>query len=408
MKTSTHKWAFRPRFRANAFGWKASKLASQRLKEAITEIKAVARKEPLIAAEGAILLMEKLWPALAHVDSSSGALGRVVNKTVHGLIDIVVTAPVDQGQRERWLERLWMAVEEDGVDYLWEVSARWGELCGTPERASEAADEFLPMLRLSWQEHGGYFRGTPACFGCLLTAERYEELLALIDTAPYLSWSHRRFGVLALAATDRTDEAIDYAGASLGLNDSPAAIARTCEEILLAAGRPDEAYDRFALKANQAGTHLATCRAIIKKYPGREPRAILDDLIASAPDDEGRWFATAKTLGFLNLAAELAGRSPVDIGTLLRAARDHLESNPGFALDASAAALRWMAAGRFYEIQAGDVWQVQDFALKAAEATGQLEPTRKLIDSLAESSKTDAFVRTQLREPYGVRRPNSV
>lgn len=59
MKTPTHQWAFRPRFRANAFGWKASKLAAQRLKEAITEIKAVARVDPLIAADGAILLMEE-------------------------------------------------------------------------------------------------------------------------------------------------------------------------------------------------------------------------------------------------------------------------------------------------------------------------------------------------------------
>lgn len=59
MKTPTHQWAFRPRFRPNAFGWKASKLATQRLKEAITEIKAVARVDPLIAADGAILLMEE-------------------------------------------------------------------------------------------------------------------------------------------------------------------------------------------------------------------------------------------------------------------------------------------------------------------------------------------------------------
>ena len=92
MKKPTYTWAFRPRFRANAFGWKASKLASQRLKEALTEIKAVARVDPLIAADGAIVLMEKIWPALAHVDSSSDALGNAVNKTVHELVDIVVAA----------------------------------------------------------------------------------------------------------------------------------------------------------------------------------------------------------------------------------------------------------------------------------------------------------------------------
>jgi hypothetical protein len=203
----------------------------------------------------------------------------------------------------------------------------------------------------------------------------------------------------------RTDEAIEYAKASLGLNDSPVAIARACEEILLEAGRSDEAYDRFALEANRAGTHLATCRALIKKYPDKEPRAILDDLIASTPDDAGRWFATAKTLGFLDLAAQLAEHSPVDIGTLLRAARDFQESNPRFALQAAVAALRWMAAGRFYELRAGDVWDARRYALETAEATGQSETVQAFLDQLTTSAGTDAFVRQQLGAPYGVRRP---
>jgi hypothetical protein len=85
-------------------------------------------------------------------------------------------------------------------------------------------------------------------------------------------------------------------------------MARACEEVLLAAGRSDEAYRRYALTANRAGTHLATYRAIKKKYPDKAPREILDDLIAVTPDDPGRWFATAKELGFFDLAADLARR----------------------------------------------------------------------------------------------------
>ncbi len=247
----------------------------------------------------------------------------------------------------------------------------------------------------------------PACLGCLLVAERFDELLALIDTAPYLSWSYRRFGVRALAAMGRMDEAIESAQSAPGLNDSPVAIARACEEILLEAGRSDEAYDRFALEANRAGPHLATCRALIKKYPHKEPRAILDELIASTQDDEGRWFATAKTLGFLDLAAALANRSPVDVGTLLRAARDFQESNPRFALHAAVSALRWMAAGRFYELRAGDVWDARRFALETAEVSGQLEAVEALLDELVTSATTDTFVRQQLEAPYGVRRPPS-
>jgi len=66
-----HSWEFRKFFRARAFGWKGSSLAIQRIKEAVREIRKT--KDPILKAEGAILLMERLWPALQQVDSSSGA-----------------------------------------------------------------------------------------------------------------------------------------------------------------------------------------------------------------------------------------------------------------------------------------------------------------------------------------------
>jgi hypothetical protein len=56
------------------------------------------------------------------------------------------------------------------------------------------------------------------------------------------------------------------------------------------------------------------------------------------------------------LSADLARRSPADIATLLRAARDHLEQAPEFALAAATAALNWMTKGQFYETKALDVW----------------------------------------------------
>jgi hypothetical protein len=344
--------------------------------------------------------MEKLWPALEQIDSSSGALGTAVGKTVHALLDLLVTTPADAALRESWLTRLWTAMQEDGVDFLSEVGERWGELCGTPARASQAADELLPLVRLSWSEPHGYFRGTSACLSCLLAAGRHQDLLDLIDTAPFLWWHYRRYGVRALTAMGQTDEAIRYAEASRGGNDSPIAIARACEEILLGAGRPDDAYRRYALAANPAGTHLATLRALKKKYPTRDPRAILDDLIADTPGEEGKWFAAAKSCGFLDLAAELAGRSPVDIATLLRAARDHLVTDPEFALAAATAALRWMACGQFYEITSGDVWQATEFALQAAGAVGRLEETQAFVGTLIDSRETYAFVSEQLQRRF--------
>jgi len=38
-KISKHKWAFASRFRARAYSWKASKLAIERIKEALSEMK---------------------------------------------------------------------------------------------------------------------------------------------------------------------------------------------------------------------------------------------------------------------------------------------------------------------------------------------------------------------------------
>ncbi|MDZ7591188.1 MAG: hypothetical protein U5L05_11000 [Rubrivivax sp.] len=77
-----HPWAFRARFRRTAFGWKGSKLANERIHEALTAIRAVARNDPATAAEGAVLFLEKLSPALNQVDSSSGALGNAIYTAV--------------------------------------------------------------------------------------------------------------------------------------------------------------------------------------------------------------------------------------------------------------------------------------------------------------------------------------
>ena len=55
--TTTYKWQFAPRFRRNIFGWK-SQPAILRIKEALSEIKLVAKREPALAAEGALVLGE--------------------------------------------------------------------------------------------------------------------------------------------------------------------------------------------------------------------------------------------------------------------------------------------------------------------------------------------------------------
>ena len=182
---TSHKWTFRSRFRRHAFGWR-SQPAMKRIKEAVSEIKKAARKDPLLGAEGAVLLLEKLSPAIEQVDSSSGAIGTAVNNAIETLVPIIAGAPADDVLRDKWMERLWRAVEEDEMPYIELLPDYWGELCVTAKRASHWVDEFIDMVRMVWSpnpELRGYFKGTAACLSGLLKAGRNDEILALLELA---------------------------------------------------------------------------------------------------------------------------------------------------------------------------------------------------------------------------------
>lgn len=354
---SLQKWQFAARFRRHAFGWR-SQTPIQRIKEALTEIRQVARKDPITAAEGAVLFLEKISPALENVDSSSGALGGAVNHAIATLVPIIAKSTVTAEIRQHWLERLWEAIEKDNMPYIEYLEDFWGELCQTPELASGWADEFISMVKTIWDPKmagHNYFKGTIPCLSSLYFAKRYQELLALLETAPHVWWYYRRFGVKALIALGKYSEALTYAENSRGINTPMNEIDRVCEDILLRMECFDEAYERYAFSANQATTNLATYRAVIKKYPQKEPEDILHDLINSQPGNEGKWFAAAKEAGFYELAMELVTHHPADPRTLARAARDFAEKNPNFAIASGLASLNWMAQGFGYEITSIDV-----------------------------------------------------
>ena len=376
---SAYKWEFAPRFRRNAFGWR-SDLPIKRIKEALSEIRLVARKEPTLAAEGAIVLLEKLSPALMNVDSSSGALGSMVNHAIETLVPLLTKADVDAATRARWLDRLWEAVQEDEMPYIEYLADFWGELCVEAKVASVWADQFLPIVERIWSpaEPGhGYFKGTDACLSALHAAGRYDELLALVAKARYKSWHNRRWGVKALVALGKKAEAIRYAEESRGLNTPEGQIAEVCEEILLSSGLADDAYQRYAIAANRTTTNLATFRAIAKKYANKDAAGILRDLVKSEPGAEGKWFAAAKDAGLFDVAIELARRSPTDPRTLTRAARDFASKRPEFAIEAGLTALHWMARGHGYELTGFDVHAAFDAVMQAALGAGLDEPQIK-------------------------------
>ena len=391
-RSPAHKWVFAPRFRRHAFGWR-SQPAVQRVREATSELQKVAKKDPALAAAGAVLFLEKISPALEHVDSSSGAIGTAVNHAIEACARIIAEAPVEDDTRDRWLNRLWEAHQNDEIPYIELLGDCWGELCASRERASLWADRLIGTVERVWgpdRKPGGYFHGTIACLSALFHAGRHGELLALVEKAPYSMWHYRQWSVKALAALGRKADAIRYAEASRGLNDNPIAIARACEEILLSSGFADQAYARYAIEANQGTTFLATYRSIAKKYPTKAPARILDDLVASTPGKEGKWFAAAKDAALYDEAIALARRTPCDPRTLTRAARDYASTNPRFAVEAGLAALRWLASGYGYEITGFDVLSAYSSTLDAAKNCNAVDEVEGRVRELLAAPKSPA------------------
>ena len=372
-----YSWTFKARLRVRAFGWRGSHLACQRLKAAVTEIKKVARKDPVTAGDGVVSLMERIWPAFQDIDTSSGALGGAVYWAQDELLPIAIEAPADRKTRDKWLERLWQAIEDDGVDYLSLVGDRWGELCDSREVAASWADQFLGLLRTAWSDPrpGNYVRGSSVCLSSLLAAGRHQELLEVLALQRYPFWHDRKFGVRALASEGRMDEALAYAEASCGLNQPDAAIDAACEKILLDLRRVDEAYEKYALAANGSSTGLATFRAIVKKYPGRDPRKILLDL-ATSSGEPGRWFVAAKDAGFLDLALEFANTGRTDPRTLSRASRDLLKQDARFCLEVGRLAIQRILEGYGYELTGMDVIDAYNHFMAAAQTLGTASQAR--------------------------------
>jgi tetratricopeptide (TPR) repeat protein len=403
-RSTTTPWAFRAHFRRGVFGWKGSRLAIGRISEALPEIRAVARHDAVGAADGAVLFLEKLSPALQQIDSSSGALGNATYGVVRELVPLISSAPVDTATRRKWLDRLFQAIQEDDPPCIEELGEHWGDLCATSELASNWADQLLPIQRsvLRDRQSGTYafFSGTTLCYSALFKAGRHDELLELLAMDPRPIWPYLVWGARVLSVRGQADEAIAYVNERAGSTTSLETVARFAEETLLEAGRRAEAFDQYAPLANQANSNLSTFRALARKYPELAPDRLLGHLIASTPSEPGKWFATAKTLKLFDRATQLAWASPCDPKTLTRAARDHLVRQPEFAMQSALAALHWMSMGHGYELTGLDVHEAHRLASDAAKATGQIDKALATIEEMLASDRPmSAWMRRSLGIP---------
>lgn len=401
-KAEAHKWEFKARFRRHAFGWK-SQPAIQRVKQAVAEIKKVGRTDPVLAADGAVAFIERISPALEHVDGSSGAIGTAVSNALAELVPIIAGAPADARTRDAWLERLWDAHEADRIPYIERLGDHWGELCASKDLASRWADRLVGITRMALSPDPnlrGHFHGTSACLSALFTAGRYPEIVELV-AADRIIWPYKRWAVKALAAMGKKAEAIQYAESCRSPWASDGDIDALCEEILLSSGLVDEAYRRYGVRAHRGGTYLATFRAAAKKYPHKKPGEILADLVKSTPGDEGKWFAAAKEAGLYDEALALASRTPCDPKTLTRAARDLAGDQPAFATRAGLLALHWLVQGYGYEITGADVWAAYSSTLKAAEKNGTARDAREQIKSMV-AERPGGFVAQILGRELGL------
>lgn len=396
-----HKWAFKPGMRASAYSWKSSAKAIERLKSASSEIRAVARFDPVTAAEGVIALAQRIWPAFEHIDTSSGALGSAVRRTLEELLPVLIDAPADEKTRAKWLEELRQAIEDDGVDYLAPIADCFGQIAAVPSLMNLHADRDLDMIEAAWSNHASFIHvpTSKLTLSCLLEAGRYDELLALLQRQKTHLWFDEKFGAEALLRQGRENEALFYAEALLAGDRRPWGyqdIAQFCSRILVGQGREEEAYRRFGLPSASGNTYLAMWRDLVKRYPDLDARRILEDLMGTQ-GSKGKWFAAAKTAKYLDLALDCAAHSDAAPATLIRAARDFVIKEPAFAAQVGLHAIAHLLAGRAYEPSPLDIDEAVTYVMAASARVGQRDAALRELHRLASNFAIDVIMSSRLK-----------
>ena len=88
-----------------------------------------------------------------------------------------------------------MAHEADAIPYIELLGDYWGDLCASQEVASQRADRLIGTTKLALspdRKVRGFFHGTSACLSALFRAERYDEVVDLVQDETI--WQYRQWG----------------------------------------------------------------------------------------------------------------------------------------------------------------------------------------------------------------------
>jgi hypothetical protein len=198
-------------------------------------------------------------------------------------------------------------------------------------------------------------------------------------------------GAKALARQGSWDAAIVYAEVCRTPQGHDGRwIDRFCEVVCDQEWSGRRAYHRYGLKAAVGPTYLAIFRKTIKRYPERDRRQVLLDLIDTR-GDRSKWFAAAKEAGFLDVALAGAWNFAADPATHVRAARDFAAKEPKFAAGIGVVALGRLLNGGGYDPEVSLVREAFGHLTDAASRIGASdwakERVRALVDGPCHTSR---------------------
>ena len=158
---------------------------------------------------------------------------------------------------------------------------------------------------------------------------------------------------------------------------------------------PCRSYFRYGLKTATGPTYLAIFRDTVKRYPDRDRRQVLLDLIEMRGERD-KWFAAVKDAGFLDVALLCAREYAAEPATLVRAARDFAAKEPKFAAQIGVIALGRVLDSSGHDLEVSLVQEAFSLLTDAASridardwanqqlralVAGPCDPSRKHVQS---------------------------